>query len=331
MILAEAYLTDPEPHRPAVHQAVRWLSDQATIKAATHHDRLRHGPTPPTWDVYDTITGLAGIGRILLAALTNRHHHAEPGLNAALTTLTTLINTPASRTRPGWWLPAEGHPSSTGVPPSGVAETGMAHGIAGPMALLSIASSAGWEVNGQAAAIRAAARWLVTWRTPDTTTWPPYITGHELDSGPPTLTPAPGRRDAWCYGAPGIGRALTLAGHALSDPHLTQAGDLAIASLASRPANLWDTEGLTLCHGSSGVLQCASTRQSTTADAAAATAVSAFDGSNLFAVRHVREGTVPDDPGLLTGVAGVALALADLGTLPTPTTTTQWDAVLLLS
>jgi hypothetical protein len=99
----------------------------------------------------------------------------------------------------------------------------MAHGIAGPLALLSIASSAGWEVDGQTAAIRAAAQWLLTWQTPGTTTWPPYITGRELDDGPPAPAPAAGRRDAWCYGAPGIGRALTLAGHALPDPHLIEA------------------------------------------------------------------------------------------------------------
>lgn len=331
LILAEGYLTDPEPQRHAVPQAVHWLSGQATAKAVTYHERLRRGPATPAWELYDAITGLAGIGRILLAALTNGHDQAEPGLKAALTTLTTIINAPGGRTRPGWWLPADGHSSITGVPPSGVAETGMAHGIAGPLALLSIASSAGWEVDGQIAAIRAAAQWLLTWQNSGTTTWPPYITGRELDDGPPALAPANGRRDAWCYGAPGIGRALTLAGHALPDPRLAEAGDTAIASLASRPAHLWDTEGPTLCHGSSGVLQCVAARKPATVDPAAASVTSAFNPEHLFAVQHLRAGTASDDPGLLTGAAGIALALADHGNLPAPAPATRWDAVLLLS
>jgi hypothetical protein len=207
----------------------------------------------------------------------------------------------------------------------------MAHGIAGPLALLCVASSAGWEVDGQTAAIRAAAQWLLTWQTAGTSTWPPYIIGRELDDGPPASAPSAGRRDAWCYGAPGIGRALTLAGHALPDPHLAEVGDAAIASLASRPAHLWDTEGPTLCHGSSGVLQCAAARQPATADPPASSVASAFNPEHLFAVQHLRAGTASDDPGLLTGAAGIALALADHGNLPAPATATRWDAVLLLS
>ncbi len=205
----------------------------------------------------------------------------------------------------------------------------MAHGIAGPLALLSIASSAGWEVDGQTAAIRAAAQWLLTWQIPGTATWPPYVTGRELDDGPP----APGRvrRDAWCYGAPGIGRALTFAGHALTDPHLAKAGDTAIASLASRPAHLWDTEGPTLCHGNSGVLQCTAGRAPAVAEPAASSVASAFNPGHRFGVQLLPTGITPDDPGLLTGAAGIALALADHGNLPAPATATRWDAVLLLS
>ena len=48
LILAENYLTDPN-QRPAVQQAVRWLSAQALAKVTAHHDRLRHGTAPPSW------------------------------------------------------------------------------------------------------------------------------------------------------------------------------------------------------------------------------------------------------------------------------------------
>jgi hypothetical protein len=238
-----------------------------------------------------------------------------------------MINDPRGDGRPGWWLPAAGHPA--GVPPSGAAETGMAHGISGPASLLSIAASAGWTVDGQATAIRRAADWLLAWRAPGTCDWPPCITGAELDSGQPA--PVAGRRDAWCYGIPGISRALALAGRALADPRLAETGDAAIASMAGRPERLWDTEGPALCHGSSGVLQCAAGSHPVTAALAASDVTAQFSTRHAFGFRDRRGGSAPDDPGLLTGAAGIALALADHGDLPAAATPARWDAVLLLS
>jgi hypothetical protein len=330
LILAENYLTDPEPQRPAVQQAVRWLSARAVTKATARHNCLRQDPAPPSWALYDVITGLAGTGRILLAALASGHDHAEPGLIAALTTLTTMINNPCGGTRPGWWLPPDGHPATHGIPPSGAAETGMAHGIAGPLALLSAAATAGWMVDGQINAIRAAATWLLTWQTPGTTTWPPRITGTELDNQQPAPAPAAGRRDAWCYGSPGISRALTAASQALDDPRPAQSGNTAITALTARPGRRWDTEGPALCHGTAGVLQCAAGHP-TTADLAASALTAAFDPRHTFAFQNIHNHTASDDPGLLTGAAGIALVLADHGGIPAPETFTRWDAALLLS
>lgn len=330
LILAYSYLTDPEPQRPAVQKAVRWLSAQAVAKATAHHDHLRQGLGPPSWAAYDIITGLAGTGRILLAALAGGHDHAAPGLIAALTTLTTMINTTCGRTRPGWWLPPDGHPATHGIPPSGAAGTGMAHGIAGPLALLSTAATAGQIVDGQINAIRTAATWLLTWQTPGTTTWPPHITGTELDNQQPAPTPAAGRRDAWCYGSPGISRALTAASRALHDPRPAQAANTAISALSARPAHRWDTEGPALCHGTAGILQCAGGHP-VAADLAASALSAAFDPRHTFAVQNIHNHTASDDPGLLTGAAGIALALADHGVIPAPETPTRWDAALLLS
>src|SRR5262249_11149629 len=154
------------------------------------------------WAVYDAIKGLAGIGRVLLAAHTAGQSRAEPGLTAALTTLTTMILT-ADDARPGWWLPATDHPPTVAVHPTGAATTGLAHGVSGPLALLAIAHRAGRAVPGQVDAIRVAADWLLTWHNP-VTSWPPYVSGDDLDAQPVSVTrarPRPGRRDAWCYGA----------------------------------------------------------------------------------------------------------------------------------
>jgi hypothetical protein len=206
----------------------------------------------------------------------------------------------------------------------------MAHGIAGPLALLSTATTAGWTVDGQISAIRTAATWLLTWQTPGTTTWPPHITGPELDHQQPPPAPAAGRCDAWCYGTPGISHALTMASRALDDPRPAQGANTALTALTARPALRWDTEGPALCHGSAGVLQCAADYP-ITADLAASALIAAFDPRHTFAVQNIHNQTASDDPGLLTGAAGVALALADHGGIPAPETSTRWDAALLLS
>ncbi|MGH3874271.1 MAG: thiopeptide-type bacteriocin biosynthesis protein [Pseudonocardiaceae bacterium] len=213
--------------------------------------------------------------------------------------------------------------------PSGTATTGMAHGIAGPVSLLATAHAAGWSVAGQRAAIQSAAHWLLRWRKDAAHSWAPSVTGDELDSDTPAATA--GRRDAWCYGAPGIGRALILAGSVLADPQLLTVGEAAIASLADRAADLWDVEGPTLCHGYAGVLQSAITSHSDTGDSAATAVTEAFDPQLTFAFRHLHNGLPSDAPGVLTGSAGVALALADHGQLPAPPVPTRWDALLLFS
>ncbi|MGH3869596.1 MAG: lanthionine synthetase C family protein [Pseudonocardiaceae bacterium] len=325
LIIGSAYLPDPDSQRAATARAVRWLAARALDLAQGREERLRAGGVGTPWPIYDAINGLAGIGRVLLAALTAGYDTAESGLLTALRTLTAMIDTQYGR-RPGWWLPDGEHST---VDPSGAATTGMAHGIAGPVSLLATAHAAGWSVAGQRAALQSAAHWLLRWRTGAAHTWAPCVTGDELDSD--TAQPSAGRRDAWCYGAPGVGRALILAGSALADPQLTTAGDAAIASLSDRPADLWDVEGPTLCHGYAGVLQSATTRQGGTGDSAATAVTNAFNPRLTFAFRHFHNGLPSDEPGLLTGSAGVALALADHGQLPAPPVPTRWDALLLLS
>ena len=317
LILGESYLPDPEPQRQAVRHAVRWLSARTADKAATHQDLLRQGPVAPSWALYDVITGLTGSGRILLAAQARGHDHAERGLVAALTTLQAMINTPQGDTRPGWWLPPGSRPNTAGFPAAGAAETGMAHGIAGPLSLIATAASAGWSVDGQATAIRTAAHWLLKWQDPDTKTWPPHITGTELDSGNHAPSPPAGRRDAWCYGTPGISRALALAGHALADPRLASAATAALDALAARPATQWDASGPALCHGYAGVLHCAGPGHDPLASQAA----------TIICAKYRNCG----EPGFLTGAAGTALALADHGGLPARADPVRWDAALLLS
>ncbi|MGH3826057.1 MAG: lanthionine synthetase C family protein [Pseudonocardiaceae bacterium] len=328
LIIGSAYLPDPDSQRTVTARAVRWLAARAVDLAHGREEHLWAGGVGTPWPICDAINGLAGIGRVLLAALTAGYDTAESGLLAALRTLTAMIHTRHDG-RPGWWLPAGEHSSGVTVHASGAATTGMAHGIAGPVSLLATAHAAGWSVTGQREAIQSAAHWLLSWRTDAAHSWAPYVTGDELDSD--TAQPTAGRRDAWCYGTPGIGRALTLAGSALADPQLITVGEAAIASLSDRPADLWDVEGPTMCHGYAGVLQSATASQGGTADSAATAVTESFNPRTTFAFQHLHHGVPSDEPGLLTGSAGVALALADHGQLPAPPVPARWDSLLLLS
>lgn len=324
LILGTPYLPDPDQETPATGRAVRWLSRRATRIAAQAQARRQAGHPLSSWADYDLINGPAGTGRILLAALIAGHTDAEPGLTATLTTLTAMITSSADL--PGWWIPAT---VSSGVKlhSSGEAATGIAHGIAGPLALAAKAHAAGYTVPRQETAIRTAADWLLHWQSDRG--WAPAVTGTELASG--ISDPMPGRRDAWCYGIPGIASALALAGQALGDQRLTASGQASLRTLASRHPRDWDTEGPTICHGYAGVLQATARARTSITAHAAQQLTAAFNPEYAFAFRHHGNGTQADHPGLLTGASGIALVLADYGNLPSAEVPAPWDSVLLLA
>lgn len=327
LIIGSPYLADPGVNQKSVARAVRWTSAYAVNLAEQQASHLRYGGSGTPWHIYDVINGLAGLGRVLLAALVGGHTTAEPGLHAALSTLTTML-TAHDGTRPGWWAGPSQHPPkvATRIGPSGAATTGMAHGVAGPMALLARALSADVTVPGQANAVRHAVRWLNRWRTAHG--WPTELTGDELDTG--HAAARGGRQTAWCYGTPGIGNALFHAGQALGDAPVTGTARTAFSCLPKHP-EAWDTEGPTLCHGHAGVMRCATDVDHAVADAAAAAVRGAFGPSRPFGFAHHEDGRQHNVPGFLTGAAGVALALAEHAHLPAAPVNTRWDALLLVS
>jgi hypothetical protein len=327
LILGTPYLPDPSRHCESVRRSARWLASRAAVIAAWQQGRRDAGDAGTPWQTFDVINGLAGIGRILLAAAQAGQADAEPGLHAARDSLTAMIETPDGK-RPGWWRPAPQHPVAVADPHNvDAANTGLAHGIAGPLAFLSACQLAGHGDTPTAEAIRAAAGWLLEWRRDDS--WPPQITAADLD-GTAAAPSTRGRRDAWCYGAPGIGVAFLAAGRALASPVLAQAARSAIDALAARPGT-WDTEGPTLCHGTAGILLCADAAGSQgTAEAALAGLTGQYDSRLPFFFQHRDHGEATDEPGLLVGAAGIALTLADHSALAAPAMPTAWTAALLM-
>jgi lantibiotic biosynthesis protein len=328
LILGAPYLPDPGQHRRSVVRGAKWLASRAAVIAAWQDGRRQRGEAGTPWHTYDVINGLAGIGAVLLAAARAGHADAEPGLAAARDSLTAMIRFPAGG-RPGWWRPDPRHPAALADPHNrDAANTGLAHGIAGPLAFLALCQLAGHGGDAQSEAIGVAAQWLLSWQAADGG-WPPQVTAEDL-AGTAAAPSSRGRRDAWCYGTPGVGTALIAAGLALADQDLAEQGRRAIDAMSSR-ADTWDTEGPTVCHGSAGVALCAQTAGSTaTAARATGELLAQCDPALGFYFRHSDHGVTSDDPGLLTGAAGIALTLAEQGGLAAPETAATWTAALLV-
>ncbi|MFJ9768397.1 lanthionine synthetase LanC family protein [Streptomyces erythrochromogenes] len=320
----------------AVRDGVRWLSARTEVIAA----RPWPGTAPRSfalpWTVYDVMSGLSGTGRVLLAAYgAGWAAEAAPGLLAAQSVLTRMVlgGTPD---RPGWWQPAGHLPGRAPDRGEGAALTGAAHGIAGPLALLALGESTGPPVAGRREAVRAAADWLVS--VQENGSWPPRTPYGAARRTDPGHGPGPGpgrgfgRRDAWCYGSPGVARALALASTALGDPAYARVAGLALTALAGRPGTTWDTDGAGLCHGSAGVLVCAMRAgHRSLVESAARLTLRLAPGPPT-----ARAGS-PDAPtpgaasrcGFLGGAAGTALALAQYAGLLPQSSPVPWDCLLL--
>jgi hypothetical protein len=301
---------------PSIDAAVASLAHRR-VDAATARIHRRE---PVAFAEYDLLHGLTGIGRLLL-----RHAPGNDALGRILTYLVRLTEpiTIAGTTLPGWWT---SHDPDRLIPtPGGHANNGLAHGITGPLALLSSAHRAGVTVNSQIDAIQTICGHLDTWRQDRETGpwWPQWITRDDVCCGRPSYTSPP--RPSWCYGTPGIARTLQLAAMAVHDTARQEATEDALARCLSDPAQLALITDPGLCHGWAGLYQ--------TAWRAAAEALTPSIGQQLAHVGDVlvqRAQAMTDLPGgLLEGTAGLALALHTAGHNTPPIS--GWDSCLLIT
>src|SRR5205823_11942430 len=82
---------------------------------------------------------------------------------------------------PGWWTGNAPNDEPSPDWPGGHGNLGIAHGIAGPLAFLSLAARCGIEVSGQTEAIERICAWLDQWRTGAGTHawWPELVSRRE--------------------------------------------------------------------------------------------------------------------------------------------------------
>ncbi|MCK9895025.1 lanthionine synthetase C family protein [Frankia sp. AgB32] len=289
--------------------------------------RMLAAARPPLSE-FDVVRGLTGLGAYLLRAAPDR-----PLLRDVLRYLVALTrplpaHDAASPDAPGWWAadPPPGNPADLG----GHANLGMAHGIAGPLALLALALRAGIDVPGQVDAIDRISDWLDTWRQPAPAGpwWPERITVADLRSGQPTQ-PGPAR-PSWCYGTPGLARAQQLAAIVRGDRNWQAAAEHALTACLTDPHQLTRLTDLSVCHGWAGV---ALTAWFVAADATTSGPAATLPGLTRAFLDHAVN---PDPPsgrparGLINGLAGAAL-VAELLAAPTTTGPPPWPSCLLLN
>ncbi|HEV3157369.1 MAG TPA: lanthionine synthetase C family protein, partial [Candidatus Baltobacteraceae bacterium] len=147
------------------------LTDRMVCQA---HARIDRGDLPSVKE-FDLIYGLSGIGAFLL-----RRHPRSGSLEQILSYLVRLtypLNCDGDLL-PGWWAGHDPFLTPSSVNSSGHGNLGMAHGISGPLALLSLAKCHGITVDGQSDAIERICVWLDTWRQDGDRGWwwPQWVT-----------------------------------------------------------------------------------------------------------------------------------------------------------
>jgi hypothetical protein len=286
------------------------------------HKRIEGGQLPALGE-FDLISGLTGIGVYLL------HQHGGGDLLRDVLSYLIRLAEPlktGGEERPGWWTGSgpDGRPSPRW--PGGHGNLGLAHGIGGPLALLSTAMRRGITVTGHADAIRRICAWLDQWRSGARSRawWPGVISLPEWQART-IRQPGPGR-PSWCYGTPGLARAQQLAALALADTARQRLAEQALAGCIADKRQLSQLGDASLCHGWAGLIQ---TTWRAAADAGSDAELAAHLPRLLTRMeQHLHRHGPPARDGLLEGVAGVRLAQHTTAANAPPAS--RWDACLLL-
>jgi lantibiotic biosynthesis protein len=282
---------------------------------------------------YDFVSGLSGVGAFLV-----QRHRKGREQQALIPILKSLV-----------FLAGHDHGvSRLSTPPKllgevyskhdefrhGLINLGLAHGVPGPLAVLSVARIAGIEVAGMPEAIENLAEFMMQNCATDEFgfKWPAAIA---LDEHGRSQSPSTWGRTAWCYGNPGVSRALWLAGIAIDSVRVCDfALDTMLSSLERYIAEN-DLVNPTFCHGVAGLLQIVlrfyhdkpTDILAHWADRLASLTTSLYREEFLLGFKGFVRNKGFDDPRLFQGVTGVALALVAATSDIEP----SWDSLFMLS
>jgi lantibiotic modifying enzyme len=277
----------------------------------------------PLTGSYDLIRGLTGLG--VYALERGQRPVAENLLDSIVARLAALAEPAAAGVT--IWTPAHDLiPESQVRHPHGYYNLGVAHGVPGVIGFL------GSVATDEARRLREGLTdWMSSARSigPDGSLYPYTIDRrHRRPNG--------GCRAAWCYGDPGIAAALLRGARAAGDARLEQLALEAGHAAASRALDQSGVVDAGLCHGAAGLMHVFNRLyQATGASAFHEAAVRwaaetlAMRGEGVGGYRayqaHGAGGDRVADPSMLTGAAGIGLALLAATTDVEP----RWDIALL--
>jgi lantibiotic modifying enzyme len=192
---------------------------------------------------YDLVVGLTGLGVYAL------QRYPRPVASQCLRRVVELLHQRAEHDEHGlyWWTPpAELHEEWRKQYPSGRADLGVAHGVAGTIALLGGICGAGIEQATARPLLEGAVQWLLAHSVPTETgpTFPLWVA--------PGFEPYPARC-AWCYGDPGIAAALLTAARGVGNAGWEQTAVALACRAAERPPSETGVVNACFCHGTAGL------------------------------------------------------------------------------
>ena len=309
--------------QPGYAKALATLDEQVAAitrhRLCDAHERVDCGQLPALRE-FDLISGLTGLGAYLL------HRQCRHELLNDVLRYLVRLSEPVridGQPLPGWW--SSRGPTDQYAPewPGGHGNLGIAHGIAGPLALLATTMRRGVTVAGQAEAITRIIAWLDQWQCGVglRAWWPGVISRTELRRS--AVEQCGPQRPSWCYGMPGLVRAQQLAAIALDDDVRQRHAEEALLGCIDDEAQLSQLIDAGLCHGWAGLVQgVARIAADATCDVAAGLP------RLLRRFEQMAADTGQLDDGLVDGTAGIELARMTAAHGPS---LSGWDACLLLA
>jgi hypothetical protein len=321
------------PRHARYQRLLSWLDPALSTHALAAAGRL-HGRHGVSVAEFDLISGLCGVGAYFLSA--GVPPPTDVALHAILETLVALTET--SDGVPHWYTPQSlmsDNPMAKFFP-EGNLNCGLAHGIPGPLAMMALALESGFGVDGLAEAIERTADWLVRHQTADHygVNWPTAVPWTPQGRVPSERLDV--SRAAWCYGTPGVARALWLAGRAIGAYSLCHLAVEGMTAVYRRPVSVRRIDSPTFCHGVAGLLQVTmrflfDTDLPVFHDAAGELCqqlLSQYQADRPLGFCCIEpDGNLVDQAGLLDGALGVVLVLLAASTYQAP----NWDRLFLLT
>ncbi|WP_448620842.1 lanthionine synthetase C family protein [Geodermatophilus sp. URMC 65] len=287
---------------------------------------------PRQWPApHDLVFGVTGLGVYALERC------PRPSAAECLHHVVERLDESARRDGHGihWWTPPAGIRESEDREeyPSGRADLGMAHGVAGAIGLLGALCGVGVERATVRPLLEGSVSWLLAQAvaTESGPTYPIWVA--------PDLEPTPAR-SAWCYGDPGVAAALWMAARGAGRPDWAREAVALACRSAERPGTEAGVVDAGFCHGTAGLAHLYNRLYQATGDPRLGRAAVHWLERTLEWCDLARAGggswVAPDpDPGqapwagieLTRGVTGIALVLLAAATPVEP----SWDRMFLLS